>query len=96
MLGLYDVLVDLTGSPVVRLNRAVALAEVRGADEALAAVDAIGGLGSYHLLPAVRADLLRRAGRHDEAVAEYRRALELVDREGDRRFLARRLAQLAR
>jgi RNA polymerase sigma-70 factor (ECF subfamily) len=95
VLGLYDVLVDMTGSPVVRLNRAVALAEVRGADEALVAVDAIGGLGSYHLLPAVRADLLRRAGRHDEAVAEYRRALELVDREGDRRLLARRLAQLA-
>ncbi|MBE1874797.1 RNA polymerase sigma factor [Myceligenerans pegani] len=110
ILGLYDVLVDMTGSPVVRLNRAVALAEVAGPEAALAAVDAIddttpgdrrsaagggGSLGEYHLLPAVRADLLRRLGRTDEAAREYRRALEIVDREGDRTLLERRLADLA-
>lgn len=106
ILGLYDVLVDLTGSPVVRLNRAVALAEVAGPEAALAAVDAIddageggtrspaGPLTAYHLYPAVRADLLRRLGRTGEAAAEYRRALAVVDREGDRLLLTRKLADV--
>lgn len=102
ILGLYDVLVDMTGSPVVRLNRAVALAEVVGPEAALTAVDGIetagthgsGSLDTYHLLPAVRADLLRRAGRAQESAAEYQRALRLVDREGDRRLLERRLSEI--
>ena len=107
ILGLYDVLVSFTGSPVVRLNRAVALAEVAGPDRALAELDALderpadgrrsgsgGVLDGYHLLPAVRADLLRRLGRTAEAAEEYRRALLLVDREGDRRLLVRQLRAL--
>lgn len=97
ILGLYDVLLDLTGSPVVALNRAVAVAEVRGADAGLAAVDAVAAhpaLAEYHLLPAVRAELLERAGRPADAAVDLRSALALVDREGDRRLLERRLAAL--
>ncbi|KLN36108.1 ECF subfamily RNA polymerase sigma-24 subunit [Cellulosimicrobium funkei] len=97
ILGLYDVLLDLTGSPVVALNRAVAVAEVRGADAGLAAVGAVAAepaLAGYHLLPAVRAELLERAGRPADAAADLHRALALVDREGDRRLLQRRLADL--
>jgi len=107
ILGLYDVLTSYTASPVVRLNRAVALSEVAGPEQALAELDAIdevvhddrrttagGPLDGYHLLPAVRADLLRRLGRTSEAAQEYRRALHLVDRAGDRRLLERQLAQV--
>lgn len=97
ILGLYDVLLDLTGSPVVALNRAVAVAEVHGADAGLAAVDAVAAhpaLAEYHLLPAVRAELLERAGRPADAAVDLRSALALVDREGDRRLLERRLADL--
>ncbi|KON75096.1 hypothetical protein M768_03905 [Cellulosimicrobium cellulans F16] len=97
ILGLYDVLLDLTGSPVVALNRAVAVAEVHGADAGLAAVDAVAAhpaLAEYHLLPAVRAELLERAGRPADAAVDLRSALALVDREGDRRLLERRLAAL--
>ncbi|MGO1336304.1 MAG: DUF6596 domain-containing protein, partial [Cellulosimicrobium funkei] len=99
ILGLYDVLLDLTGSPVVALNRAVAVAEVHGADAGLAALDAVAdepALAGYHLLPAVRAELLVRAGRPADAAVDLRRALTLVDREGDRRLLERRLAALPR
>ncbi len=99
ILGLYDVLLDLTGSPVVALNRAVAVAEVHGADAGLATVDAVAdepALAGYHLLPAVRAELLVRAGRPADAAVDLRRALTLVDREGDRRLLERRLADLPR
>ncbi|NDO89270.1 RNA polymerase sigma factor [Cellulosimicrobium composti] len=99
ILGLYDVLLDLTGSPVVALNRAVAVAEVHGADAGLSAVDAVAdepALAGYHLLPAVRAELLVRAGRPTDAAVELHRALALVDREGDRRLLDRRLAALPR
>ncbi|WP_086149106.1 RNA polymerase sigma factor [Cellulosimicrobium sp. KWT-B] len=99
ILGLYDVLLDLTGSPVVALNRAVAVAEVHGADAGLAAVDAVAdepALAGYHLLPAVRAELLVRAGLPADAAVDLRRALELVDREGDRRLLERRLSGLPR
>jgi RNA polymerase sigma-70 factor (ECF subfamily) len=100
------VLTTYTPSPVVRLNRAVALAEVLGPERALEELDALGDgpsdgrrasvgvLDGYHLLPAVRAELLRRLGRISEAAEEYRRALRLVDREGDRRLLARQLAGL--
>ncbi|MFJ1512338.1 RNA polymerase sigma factor [Cellulosimicrobium funkei] len=97
ILGLYDVLLDLTGSPVVALNRAVAVAEVRGTDAGLAALDAVAdepALAEYHLLPAVRAELLVRAGRPADAAVDLRRALALVDREGDRRLLERRLTDL--
>lgn len=95
ILGLYDVLLDLTDSPVVALNRAVAVAEVHGAHAGLAAVDAVAAdpaLAGYHLLPAVRAELLVRAGRPADAAVDLRRAVALVDREGDRRLLERRLA----
>ncbi|UKJ63779.1 RNA polymerase subunit sigma-24 [Cellulosimicrobium cellulans] len=97
ILGLYDVLLDLTGSPVVALNRAVAVAQVHGADAGLAAIDAVAtdpALAGYHLLPAVRAELLVRAGRPADAAVDLHRALALVDREGDRRLLQRRLADL--
>ncbi|WP_144681761.1 RNA polymerase sigma factor [Cellulosimicrobium sp. TH-20] len=99
ILGLYDVLLDLTGSPVVALNRAVAVAEVHGADAGLAVVDAVAdepALAGYHLLPAVRAKLLVRARRPADAAVDLCRALTLVDREGDRRLLERRLAGLPR
>ncbi|MFD2793307.1 RNA polymerase sigma factor [Promicromonospora vindobonensis] len=96
--ALYAVLVSMTRSPVVALNRAVAVGMSRGPEAGLVELDEVASapeLAAYHLLPAMRADLLRRAGRPVEAAAEYRRALGLVDREGDRRFLARRLADLA-
>ncbi|WP_369369683.1 RNA polymerase sigma factor [Promicromonospora sp. Populi] len=95
--ALYDVLLDKTRSPVVALNRAVAVGMSRGPDAGLAALDDVASapeLAAYHLLPAMRADLLRRAGRPAEAAAEYQRALDQVDREGDRRLLRRRLAEL--
>ncbi|MFJ3405805.1 RNA polymerase sigma factor [Promicromonospora sp. NPDC090134] len=96
--ALYDVLLDMTRSPVVALNRAVAVGMLRGPEAGLAELDAVASapeLAAYHLLPAVRADLLRRAGRPDEAALQYGRALGQVDREGDRRLLSRRLAELA-
>lgn len=98
IVALYDVLLGMTRSPVVALNRAVAVGMLRGPEAGLAAVDDLAAapeLAGYHLLPAMRADLLRRAGRPAEAAAEYRRALGQVDREGDRRLLDLRLAGLA-
>lgn len=97
VLALYDVLLAMTPSPVVALNRAVAVAEVHGADAGLAAVGeaaADPALSGYHLLPALRADLLTRAGRPADAAAELRRALGQVDHEGDRRLLRARLAEV--
>ena len=88
---LYAALEDLTGSPVVRLNRAVAVAEVDGPAAGLALLDGLE-LPGFHLLPATRADLLRRLGRTEEAAAQYRAALELAGNAADRAFLARRLA----
>lgn len=99
VLALYDVLLDLAPSPVVALNRAVAVAEVHGVDAGLAAVDTVAqdpALAGYHLLPALRADLLTRAGRPADAAVELRRALDQVDREGDRRLLRARLAEVVR
>jgi RNA polymerase sigma-70 factor (ECF subfamily) len=90
---LYGELARLTGSPVVELNRAVAVAESGDAASALALVDALD-LEHYHYLHAARAELLRRLDRLDEARAAYRRALELVHAETERRFLERRLAEL--
>jgi RNA polymerase sigma-70 factor (ECF subfamily) len=95
---LYGRLVTMTGSPVVRLNRAVAVAMARGPAAGLELIDALdpaGDLAGYHLLPATRADLLRRLGRPAEAAAAYRAALDLAPTDDERRFLARRLAETA-
>jgi RNA polymerase sigma-70 factor (ECF subfamily) len=89
-----DHLLALDPSPVVALNRAVAVAEVEGPQTALALVDALE-LGSYHLFHAVRADLLRRLGRDAEAGAAYETAAELTDNAAERDFLRRRRRSLA-
>ena len=94
---LYSVLLRLHPSPVVELNRAVAVAQARGAEAGLQLLDdleARGELRTYHLLPAARADLLRNLGRREEAAEAYRRALTLVANEPERRFLERRLAEV--
>ena len=90
---LYGELARVTGSPVVELSRAVAVAEAGDPAAALAIVDALA-LDDYHYLHAVRADLLGRADRHDEAAVSYRRALALVHDPGERRLLERRLSEL--
>jgi RNA polymerase sigma-70 factor (ECF subfamily) len=93
--ALYGALEDVTGSPVVRLNRAVAVAEVDGPDAGLALLAGLDDrLPAFHLLPATRADLLRRLGRTGDARLAYGRALELAGNAADRDFLARRLACL--
>jgi RNA polymerase sigma-70 factor (ECF subfamily) len=95
--GLYDVLLRVSPSPVIELNRAVAIAMRDGAQAGLDLVDAIlahGNLCDYHLAHAARADLLRRLGRKDEAAGAYRRTLELVNQEPERRFVEGRLAEL--
>jgi RNA polymerase sigma-70 factor (ECF subfamily) len=91
--ALYAELTLLTGSPVVELNRAVAVAEARGPQAGLELVDRLE-LDDYRYLHATRADLLRRLGRTVEARASYARALELAPSDAERRFLERRLAQL--
>src|SRR5690606_38974984 len=94
---LYDMLLRLEPSPVVELNRAVAIAMRDGPEAGLALVDGIlarGELSDYRLAHGVRADLLRRLDRREEARAAYRRALELTAQEAERRFLQRRLADL--
>jgi RNA polymerase sigma-70 factor (ECF subfamily) len=93
--ALYSVLVGIQPSPVVELNRAVAIAMADGLEHGLALLDTIH-LPGYHLLPAARADLLRRLGRHAEAAAAYRQALALVTNTAERRFLERRLAEVTR
>jgi RNA polymerase sigma-70 factor (ECF subfamily) len=93
--ALYGELGRLTGSPVVELNRAAAIAEAGDAEAALELVDRLE-LGRYHYLHSTRAELLRRLHRTEEARSEYGRALELVHSEAERRFLERRLAELAR
>jgi RNA polymerase sigma-70 factor, ECF subfamily len=93
----YDLLLSIHPSPVVELNRAVAVAMAEGPEHGLRLIDEIearGDLHSYHLLPASRADLLRRLGRWAEAAAAYRRALSLVTNDAERRFLERRLAEI--
>ena len=92
--ALYSRLMELTPSPVVALNHAVAVAEVDGPAAGLTMIDSITGLDRYHLAHAARADLLGRMGRRDQAAAAYRRAHELADNAADRRFLAGRLAAL--
>jgi RNA polymerase sigma-70 factor (ECF subfamily) len=94
--ALYGQLARLVPSAVVRLNRAVAVGMRDGPAAGLALVEQLeesGELAGYHLLPATRADLLRRLGRRDEAAAAYREALELAPTEPERRYLARRLTE---
>ncbi|MDG4822086.1 sigma-70 family RNA polymerase sigma factor [Asanoa sp. WMMD1127] len=96
--GLYAELAKLLPSPVVALNRAVAVAMADGPQAGLAVVDrlaATGALDGYHLLPATRADLLRRLGRPAEAVRAYDEALALVTSDPERRYLRRRRAEVA-
>ena len=98
IVGLYAELARITPSPIVELNRAVAIGMAEGPEVALPLVDAIadsGQLDGYYLLPATRADLLRRAGREQESVAGYRAALELAPTEAERRFLRRRISTIA-
>ena len=91
--ALYRELGRLTGSPVVELNRAAAIAEAGDTEAGLELVDGLE-LDRYHYLHSTRAELLRRLDRTDEARAEYGRALELVHTDAERRFLERRLAEL--
>jgi predicted RNA polymerase sigma factor len=95
IVALYDALAALTGSPVVELNRAVAVSMAFGPAEALLLVDALAddkALARYHLLPAVRADLLLRLGRDDEARAELQRAADLATNVRERALLLARAA----
>jgi RNA polymerase sigma-70 factor, ECF subfamily len=97
IIELYDVLRSVSPSPLVDLNRAVAVSMVDGPAAGLALLDGLTGdprLATHHLLPAARADLLRQLGRPAEAVEEYRRALDLVGNEPEREFLSRRLAEM--
>jgi RNA polymerase sigma-70 factor (ECF subfamily) len=97
IVGLYDVLLRADSSPVIELNRAVAVAMRDGPAAGLALVDAIldrGDLSDYRLTHAVRAELCRRLGRHADARASYGRAIALTRQEPERRFLERRLAEL--
>jgi RNA polymerase sigma-70 factor (ECF subfamily) len=94
---IYAELARQAPSPVVELNRAVAVGMSEGPAAGLALVDALaasGALAGYHLLPATRADLLRRLGRVDEAAVAYRSALALAGTSAERRYLTRRLAEL--
>ncbi len=97
IVSLYDVLERLRPSPIVSLNRAVAVAMVEGPRPALALIDelaATGELDNYHLLHATRADLLRRLGMSADAAANYERALALVSNKSEQRFLERRLREM--
>ena len=97
IVGLYDTLAQLEPSPVIELNRAVAVAMRDGPAAGLALIDALlerGELVDYHLAHAARADLCRRLGKTAEARAAYERALTLTQQEPERRFLTQRLANL--
>jgi len=96
ILRLYDQLERLQPSPIVSLNRAVAVAMVNGPEAGLRIIDslAVGDLQNYHLLHAARADFLRRLGSREQAATSYRRALSLVSNDSERRFLDRRLREM--
>jgi RNA polymerase sigma-70 factor (ECF subfamily) len=97
IVGLYEVLLRLEPSPVIALNHAAAVSMVDGPARALDLIDALiarGELAGYHLLPSVRANLLNRLGRRDEARRAYAEALDLAKLEPERRLIARRLAEL--
>jgi RNA polymerase sigma-70 factor (ECF subfamily) len=93
--ALYDRLAALDPSPVVQLNRAVAVALSGRMDDGLGLMAELEELDGYHLLHAARADLLRRLGRHREAADAYARALELTANEAERRYLERRLLEVS-
>jgi RNA polymerase sigma-70 factor (ECF subfamily) len=97
IVGLYDLLLRITPSPVIQLNRSVAVAMRDGPEAGLAVVDALladGDLDKYQLAHAARADFCRRLGRHAEARLSYERALKLTAQGPARRFLEKRLAAL--
>lgn len=96
---LYDALLQISPSPIVGLNRAVALGMARGPAAGLQALDALAAepaLANYHLLPSVRGDLLAKLGRHPEAQEELRRALAMTDNAREQELLAERLKQISR
>jgi RNA polymerase sigma-70 factor (ECF subfamily) len=98
IVALYDVLLSVAPSPLVELNRAVAVAMVDGPAAGLALLDTLAvdrRLAGYHLLPAARGDLLRRLGRTAEAADAYRQALDLAGNGPERAFLQRRLSETA-
>ena len=95
--ALYDVLLRANPTPVIELNRAVAVAMARGPQEGLALIEAIlqrGDLSDYYLAHSARADMCRRLGRTPEAIASYRQALRLATQETARQFLRGRLREL--
>ena len=95
--GLYDILLRDNPSPVIEVNRAVAVVMGRSLEEGLALLDDIerrGELAEFHLLPVARADVLRRLGRTGEAAEAYRKALALATNDVERRFLRRMLARV--
>jgi RNA polymerase sigma-70 factor, ECF subfamily len=97
ILRLYDLRERVQPSPVVSLNRAVAVAMAHGPEPAIAVVDelaAAGPLNDYHLLRAAQADLLRRTGSFSEAAKSYSQALDLATNDSERRFLERRLREV--
>jgi RNA polymerase sigma-70 factor (ECF subfamily) len=97
IVGLYEVLLRLQPSPVVELNHAAAVSMVDGPARALDLIDALtarGDLAGYHLLPSVRANLLNRLGRREEARAAYQEALVLAKLDPERRLIVKRLAEL--
>lgn len=98
IVGLYDLLMQADASPVIQLNRAVAVAMRDGPEAGLALIDAILGRGElrdYRLAHAARADMCRRLGRAVEARTSYERALALTRQRPERRFLKRRIAELS-
>src|SRR5207245_652141 len=98
IVALYDAVAELAPSPVVELNRAVAVGMAFGPAAGLELVDALVGepsLKAYHLLPAVRGDLLRKLGRYEEARAEFERAAALTQNARERELLQRRAAECA-
>jgi RNA polymerase sigma-70 factor (ECF subfamily) len=96
IVALYDHLYSILPTPVVALNRAIAMGETEGPDAALAAIDAIApSLDSYHLMHATRGTLLRRLRYGDSAKAAFERAAELATMQADQRFLAQQIKELA-
>ena len=97
ILRIYDLLEGVQPSPIVSLNRAVAVAMVEGPQPALALIDRLaagGELDGYYLLHAARADLFRRSGMREQAAESYARAIELTANDSELRFLKRRLAEM--
>lgn len=96
IVSLYDGLIRIAPSPVVELNRAVAVAMTSGPEAALAIVDGLSGLDGSYLLPSVRGELLYRLGRNDEAATEFRRAAELTDNERERDVLTNKAVRVGK